>query len=91
MGELRHDTENQRYILKIENEKEAYVSYSLNEKKMRLTYSFVPNELRGSGIGKELVEKTFEMLTEEGFEATAICSYIRIVAERNPKWSSTIN
>ena len=30
-------------------------------------------------------------LTEEGYTATAICSYIRAVAKRHPKWSSIIN
>ncbi|NRA13020.1 MAG: N-acetyltransferase [Crocinitomicaceae bacterium] len=59
MNELKHDTDNRRYILKVEDGQEAYVSYSLDDKKMNLTYSFVPNELRGQGVGKELVEKTF--------------------------------
>ena len=88
---LKHDIENQKYILEIKNAEDAYVSYSLDDKRMSLTYSFVPGELRGKGVGKELVEKTFEMLTEEGFEATAYCSYIGIVARRHPKWSTIIN
>jgi hypothetical protein len=70
---------------------EAYVGYSLDGQEMRLTYSYVPSELRGKSIGKELVEKTFEMLTNEGFKATAICSYISAVASRDPKWRTIIN
>ncbi|MFT5860727.1 MAG: putative GNAT family acetyltransferase [Flavobacteriaceae bacterium] len=91
MGELKHDTENQRYILTTQNGQEAYIDYALENKDMRLTYSFVPDELRGKKIGKELVEKTFEMLTDEGFTATAVCSYISVVALRHPKWSTLIN
>mgnify|MGYP006108885045 CR=1 FL=1 len=90
MAKLTHDHEEHRYTLHLDNGKEAYVSYSLESKMMRLTYSYVPPELRGGGVGKELVEKTFEMLTEEGYKAEAICSYIRAIAHRHDKWSTII-
>lgn len=91
MNQLTHDKNQKRYTLILENGNEAYVSYSLESKMMRLTYSYVPPELRGSGIGKKLVEETFEMLTEEGYEAAAVCSYIQAVASRHPKWSKIIH
>ena len=88
--EIIHDTENREFVLSLEDGLRAYVSYSLEGKTMRLTYSEVPRVLRGKGIGKELVEKTFERLTEEGYEAIAICGYIRAIAMRSPKWSEII-
>ena len=88
--EIIHDKDKQQFLLNLENGLVALVSYTVEGKQMRLTYSEVPDSLRGQGIGKELVEKTFEKLTNEGFEATAICSYIRIVAMRSPKWSGII-
>ena len=91
MAKLTHDREEHRYTLHLDSGKEAYVSYVLNSKIMRLTYSYVPPELRGGGIGKELVEKTFETLTEEGYKAEAVCSYIRVIANRHNKWSTIIN
>jgi predicted GNAT family acetyltransferase len=91
MGKLVHDQEQQQYTLHLDNGQEAYVSYVLESKMMKLTYSYVPPELRGGGVGKELVEKTFEMLTEEGYEAEATCSYIRAVAHRHTKWSTIID
>jgi len=41
-------------------------------------------------IGKVLVEKTFEKLTEEGYTAVAICSYVKAVASRSEKWKHII-
>ena len=90
MAKLTHDQEEDRYTLHLDSGQEAFVSYVLETKMMKLTYSYVPPELRGGGVGKELVEKTFEMLTEEGYEAEAMCSYIRAVASRHPKWSAII-
>lgn len=91
MGSLTHDKAEDQYTLHLEDGHEAYINYVLEGKAMKLTYSYVPPELRGSGVGRELVEKTFELLTAEGYEAEAICSYIRAVAQRHPKWSMVID
>ena len=91
MAQLTHEQAESRYTLHLADGKEAYVNYVLESKMMKLTYSYVPPELRGGGVGKELVEKTFEMLTEEGYEAEAMCSYVRAVAKRHYKWSTIID
>ncbi len=88
--EVKHDKENNRFSMEI-NGQTAKVEYSLRNGKMFLVYSEVPYQLRGQGIGKELVEKTFEKLTEEGYSAVAVCSYIKAVAKRSKKWNSIID
>jgi len=84
-----HDLKNHKFSMDIIGE-EARVAYNLREGKMYLVHSEVPYNLRGQGIGKVLVEKTFEKLTEEGYQAVAICSYIRAVAKRSEKWNSIL-
>ena len=91
MKELIHDKENKQFVLPLENNLFAKVEYSLeNNNTMRLIYSETPPKLRGQGIGKELVLRTFEKLTEEGYKATAVCSYIRMIARRSDKWKTII-
>jgi predicted GNAT family acetyltransferase len=68
----------------------AKVTYQLRNDKMYLVHSEVPYNLRGQGIGKVLVEKTFEKLTNEGYKAVAMCSYIKTVAKRSEKWQNII-
>ncbi len=87
--DIVHDKENMRFTLAINGEI-TKVDYSLNDNKMYLNHSEVPFNLRGQGIGKVLVEKTFKQLTKEGFTAIAVCSYIRAVANRSDKWSKII-
>jgi glutaredoxin len=60
-----HEKDNHKFTLDINGE-EAKVEYVVKEGKMYLIHSEVPYLLRGRGIGKELVLKTFEKLTEEG-------------------------
>ncbi|MEP0266698.1 N-acetyltransferase [Dokdonia sp.] len=89
MLELKHDKENKKYTLNINGE-EAKVEYVFKNDKMYLVHSEVPYNLRGKGIGKELVLKTFEKLTEEAHKAVAICSYIKAVKNRDDYWKNII-
>ena len=84
-----HDKNNKQFTLDINGEI-AKVVYVLKNGKMLLVDSEVPYNLRGKGIGKVLVEKTFEKLTKEGYQATAICSFVKLVAKRSEKWSEII-
>jgi len=90
MMEIKHDKVNKRFTMDVDDQ-EARVDYKMKDGKMHLVYSEVPYKLRGNGIGKELVEKTFEKLTEEGYQAVAVCSYIRAIALRSPKWNAIID
>lgn len=87
--DIVHDKEHMRFTLDINGEL-AKVDYSINNDKMYLNHSEVPFNLRGQGIGKVLVEKTFEQLTKEGYKAVAVCTYIKAVAKRSDKWSKII-
>lgn len=84
-----HDKKNRRFTLDINGEL-AKVEYQLRGDKMYLIHSEVPIQMRGQGIGKVLVEKTFEKLIEEKFIAVAVCSYVKTAAKRSRKWNSII-
>ncbi len=84
-----HDKENQRFTLDINGEL-AKIDYEMRDGKMYLVHSEVPYNLRGQGIGKVLVEKTFEKLTEEKYKAVAVCSYIKAIKNRSDYWNGII-
>jgi predicted GNAT family acetyltransferase/glutaredoxin len=86
---LIHEKNKRHFILDINGEL-ARVTYQLRDDKMYLVHSEVPLNLRGQGVGKVLVEKTFERLTSEKFKAVAVCSYIKVIAKRSKKWNSII-
>lgn len=83
--QLKHNKEKQNFVMELDNG-QAIVNYSVSNGVFYLNHSEVPRHLRGKGIGKVLVEKTFQYLEENKIEAVAGCSYIRIVAQRNPSW-----
>lgn len=87
--EVKHDKNKHQFSMEVDGEM-ATVDYELKDNKMFLVYSEVPFNLRGQGIGKVLVEKTFEKLTEEGYKAVAVCGYIKSVARNSEKWKEII-
>ncbi|PHS10119.1 MAG: N-acetyltransferase [Kordia sp.] len=89
MTKIAHDKIDKKFRFTINGE-EAWVDYVLKGCKMYLVHSEVPYDLRGRGIGKEMVLQTFEKLTEEGYEAVAVCSYIKAIAVRSEQWKTSI-
>ena len=84
-----HDKGNQRFTLNINGEL-AKVDYTIKDGKMYLMHSEVPFYLHGQGIGRVLVEKTCEKLTEENYTAAAVCSYIKAIKNRSEHWKEII-
>jgi hypothetical protein len=52
---------------------------------MRIEYVEVSHELRGTGLGKQLVEKAVAFAREEKLRVVPICSYARAVIQRDPQ------
>ncbi|MEM7086715.1 MAG: N-acetyltransferase [Bacteroidota bacterium] len=88
--ELVHDEAQQQFVMDINGE-HARVEYQVKNDVLYLIHSEVPYALRGRGIGKVLVEKTFKKLTEDGYKAVAVCSYIKAVARRSEHWKQIID
>lgn len=86
---LIHDKDKHQFTMEVDGET-ATVDYTMKNGKMHLVYSEVPFNIRGQGIGKVLVEKTFEKLKEEGYQAVAVCGYVKSVAQRSDKWNVII-
>lgn len=89
-SEIIHDKEAKRFRLPLENA-EAFVEYSEKEGVLRLLYAETPFELRGQGIGRELVEKTFDYIQKNELKAEAVCSFIRSVHRSSNKWDDCIS
>ncbi len=87
--EVIHDKKNHQFTMEVDGEI-AKVDYEIRDGNMYLVYSEVPFNIRAQGIGKILVEKTFEKLTDEGYEAVAVCGYVKFVAQKSEKWNDII-
>lgn len=89
LSELQKDTDRKQFFLSVDGHR-AFVDYELDGERYRLTYSEVPTALRGRGIGRTLVESTFEAIAAEGRTAIAECSYVRHVATGTDRWEGVV-
>lgn len=84
-----HDKDNQQFQLLL-NSDIAFVDYQMRNGKMYLIHSEVPFHLRGKNVGKVLVEKTFEYIEQNSIQAVAVCTFIKLIAQRSKKWRNII-
>lgn len=82
--EIQHYADLKIFVLKVGDDF-AKIEYTEKNDCYYLMHSEVPKHLRGKGIGKELVEKTFEYLHQNKIKAVAVCSYIQAIASRSEK------
>jgi len=86
---VTNDRNQQRFQLSTESGL-AFIDYTLEQGLYQLLHSEVPNALRGKGIGKVLVEQTFDLIAKEGRQAIAHCGFIKSVARSSDKWRDII-
>lgn len=83
-SEIVHHPEMGLFVMKIGDDF-AKIEYVVKGDIYYLTHSEVPKNLRGKGVGKELVEKTIEYLHSQQLKSVAICSYIKSIVNRSEK------
>jgi predicted GNAT family acetyltransferase len=76
-----------RYVLRM-NGAEAELTYSiLSPTHIIADHTGVPDAMRGTGAGRQLVERLVADARAEGVKITALCPFVRAQAQRHPEWA----
>lgn len=87
--EFIHDTENNRYVLKIDGQIASAVEYSDNAGVRAFTRTFTPPTFRGQGLAAEIVKFSVDQVEEEGgLTISPACWYVEQWFDRNPERSA---
>jgi predicted GNAT family acetyltransferase len=74
------------FVLRVDGERLGFLEYTRPEAGvMRIEYVEVAPELRGSGLGQQLVEKAVAFARDASLKVIPICSYARAVIERGQR------
>lgn len=80
-----------RYVVR-QNGKEAELTFSITSPTLRIAdHTGVPDEMRGSGIGRALVERLVSDAREHGFKIVPLCPFVNAQRRRHPEWSDVFN
>ena len=77
------------FVLRLDGERQGFLEFTRPEDGiMRIEYVEVSSELRGTGLGKQLVEKAVTFAKDAGLRVVPICAYARAVIQRDPAMSA---
>jgi predicted GNAT family acetyltransferase len=80
-----------QFVLRIDGEKFGFLEFTRPEVGvMRIEYVEVSPNLRGTGLGRQLVEKAVAFANEAKLRVLPICSYARAVIQRDPLLSPSL-
>jgi predicted GNAT family acetyltransferase len=79
------------FVLRIDGERQGFLEFTRPDVGvMRIEYVEVSPELRGTGLGRQLVEKAVAFATDSALKVIPICSYARAVIQRDPSLSAAL-
>jgi len=78
------------FVLRIDGEKVGFLEFTRPDVGvLHIEYVEVSPELRGTGLGRQLVEKAVAFATEAKLRVVPVCSYARAVIRRDPTLSAS--
>ena len=75
------------FVIKRDRERIAELSYKKEDGKIDLDHTEVDQNLRGQGIGKQLVEAAVKFAREKNLKIKASCPFAWKVLSRNEEYS----
>jgi uncharacterized protein len=79
------------FVLRIDGERHGFLEFTRPEVGlMRIEYVEVSPALRGTGLGKQLVEKAVDFAKDAKLRVVPICSYARAVMMRDPAMNAVM-
>lgn len=81
-----------RYVGRVEgDETEAELTFSrVNPHLIIADHTFVPESMRGTGMGKALVDRLIADAREEGLKIIPLCPYVKAQYLRHPEWADVM-
>ena len=79
------------FVLRIDGERRGFLEFSRPQVGvMHIDYVEVVPELRGTGLGRQLVEKAVAFAANAQLRVVPLCSYARVVIQRDPALSASL-
>lgn len=85
-NQLVNDTSGQKYEY-VMGEYRPQIEYQIKGNDIYLTHTRIPEELRGQGIGTELVKDVLEDIDHEGYKLVPLCGFVASYIKKHPEWT----
>ena len=80
-----------RYVARAEAYPEAEMTYSIaNDSLIIIDHTGVPDEWRGMGVGKALVERGVADARARGVKIIPLCPFAKAQIDKHPEWQDVL-
>jgi predicted GNAT family acetyltransferase len=80
-----------RYVARAPGKPDAEMTFSImNEKTIIIDHTGVPDEWRGMGVGKALVERGVLDARERGVRIIPLCPFAKAQIAKHPEWQDVL-
>ncbi|WP_022701629.1 GNAT family N-acetyltransferase [Oceanicaulis alexandrii] len=80
-----------RYVATAAGKPEAELTYSIaNDHMIIIDHTGVPDEWRGMGVGKALVQRAVEDARERGVQIIPLCPFAKAQIHKTPDWHDVL-
>ncbi len=84
---LFFEPDSSQFRVRLEGDYYAIVKFEVENGVYVITSTKVPEELRGKGYGKVMMEAVLPELEKMAVKVKPVCSYVVHYLERNPQWA----
>lgn len=68
----------------------AFIDYRLHSGVVDLIHTEVPDELRGGGVGSELVRSALDWIRANNYKARVNCPFVAAYVQRHPEYANLV-
>ena len=81
---------NNKFYVGNEVAPDAEITFQPSGDAIVIDHTYTDPKLRGQGVAKRLVERAVDYARENNLKVVPLCSYARVVMERDPEMQSLI-
>ncbi len=83
-GEFTVEMTGRVFYIRLPDKSKAYLRYHIEDGKLYLDATYTPEQWRGRGLARKLVEKAIDYAVSKGLKIAPICSYSVYYFLKNP-------
>ncbi|GAB6387923.1 GNAT family N-acetyltransferase [Stutzerimonas marianensis] len=88
---VRHDGQQQRYVLEINGQALGIASYSDEGERRLFTHTEVDPSLEGQGMGSKLVREALDDTRQQGKRIVPVCEFVSAYVSRHHDWDDSLD
>ncbi len=88
--QVKHSKTSKWFFIRLGRGKAAYLKYSIRDNVMSLDSTYTPEEFRGRGLARRLVEEAIKYARENGLKIKPVCSYAVYFFKKYPQYSDVL-